>query len=352
MDVKKIIEFYSKKKILITGHTGFKGSWLTSILSLFGGKIMGYSLPPEKNSHFNFLDLEKNIVNEIADIKDYKKLKNKVDEFKPEIVFHLAAQALVKKSYDDPLDTYNTNIIGSTNILEIVRQSNSIKTLVFITSDKCYENVEWIWGYRENDRLGGFDPYSSSKACAEVIFSSYLRSFFIPNNIGAASARAGNVIGGGDYSENRIIPDCIKSITSNIPIKLRSPNATRPWQHVLEPLYGYIKLGYFLSNDPSKYSGSWNFGPSTHETRTVQEVANSIVKTFNKGEIVVENSENFHEAQLLQLNCDKANQLLKWFPKWDVDKTLNETAKWYKLVYEGNLPKEITIKQIKNYLNF
>ncbi len=352
MDVNNLIKFYTKKKVLITGHTGFKGSWLTAILDLLGCEIMGYALEPESNSHFSSLGLEKNIINEIGDITDFQNLKEKVDQFQPDIVFHLAAQALVKKSYDEPLDTYNTNIIGSANILEVVRQSDSIKTLVFITSDKCYENVEWIWGYRENDKLGGYDPYSSSKASAEIVFSSYLRSFFYEQNIGAASARAGNVIGGGDYSNNRIIPDCIKSITSNTPIKLRNPNATRPWQHVLEPLYGYIKLGYNLSKDSKKYSGSWNFGPSAYEPRTVHEVAKSIVKTFKKGEIIIEKSGDFHEAQLLQLNCDKANQQLKWFPKWNVDKTLDETAMWYKLIYEGKIPKNITIKQIKNYLNF
>ena len=350
--MKDKLNSYQNKNVFITGHTGFKGTWLTSILCDLGANVMGYSLEPEGNSHFNLMGLDKKIKHIIGDIRNSEKLKNSMKSFKPDYVFHLAAQALVKQSYEDPVETFDVNIMGSVNLLDAVKECGSVKSLVYITSDKCYENVEWEWGYRENDRLGGFDPYSSSKAAAELVFSAYSRSFFSSNKkLGYASVRAGNVIGGGDYSDNRIIPDCIRAINSNKPITLRNPNATRPWQHVLEPLSGYLLLGLNLYSNPKKYSGSWNFGPSTFETRTVKEVAEIVVKYFKKGKIIIENSADFHEAQLLQLNCDKANQILGWFPRWTVEETLNETARWYKEVINGTDPYEITMNQIKKYFN-
>ena len=352
LKVEELGDIFKGKKVFITGHTGFKGTWLTTILKKLGANILGYSLELEKNSHFELLNLENEIQHVIGDIRDQKKLSDTLMRFEPEFVFHLAAQAIVKQSYNDPAETFSTNIMGSVNLLEAVKNCESVRSLVYITSDKCYENVEWEWGYRENDRLGGYDPYSASKAAAEVVFSSYLRSFFDSKiNLGAASVRAGNVIGGGDYSDNRIIPDCIRAINSNTPITLRNPLATRPWQHVLEPLSGYLKLAVELYNSPKKYTGSWNFGPSTIETRTVEEVAKIVINHFEKGEIITENIQTHHEAQLLQLNCDRANQILKWYPRWDVDQTLFETVSWYQKVNDGANPYEITTNQIIKYFN-
>jgi len=352
LKVEELGDIFKGKKVFITGHTGFKGTWLTTILKKLGANILGYSLELEKNSHFELLNLENEIQHVIGDIRDQKKLSDTLMRFEPEFVFHLAAQAIVKQSYNEPVETFSTNIMGSVNLLEAVKNCESVRSLVYITSDKCYENVEWEWGYRENDRLGGYDPYSASKAAAEVVFSSYLRSFFDSKiNLGAASVRAGNVIGGGDYSDNRIIPDCIRAINSNTPITLRNPLATRPWQHVLEPLSGYLKLAVELYNSPKKYTGSWNFGPSTIETRTVEEVAKIVINHFEKGEIITENIQTHHEAQLLQLNCDRANQILKWYPRWDVDQTLFETVSWYQKVNDGDNPYETTMNQIIKYFN-
>ena len=235
--------------------------------------------------------------------------------------------------------------------MEAVRGCDSVRSLVYITSDKCYENVEWIWGYRENDQLGGHDPYSASKGAAEIVFSAYARSFFsLRKNLGAATARAGNVIGGGDWAADRIIPDCIRAIQDDVPIKLRNPNATRPWQHVLEPINGYLSLGAKLYNEPETFKGSWNFGPSTSQIRTVEEVANSIVKNIGKGVIEIEVSDQKqHEANLLQLNCDKSHQLLDWSPMWDVEKTLDMTAEWYKVFMNNGDIEAVTKTQLQDY---
>ena len=278
-------------------------------------------------------------------------LSSTIKDFQPEFVFHLAAQALVRPSYDNPADTFSTNVQGSVNLLDAVRQCDSVRSLVYVTSDKCYENLEWVWGYRESDQLGGRDPYSASKAAAEIIFSSYTRSFFDQRlTLGAASARAGNVIGGGDWAVDRIIPDCIRSIESGVPILLRNPDATRPWQHVLEPLAGYLLLAARLYKEPKRWGGSWNFGPSTHSVRTVKNVAEVIVNHMGKGRIdVVESNTQVHEARLLQLNCDKAHQLLGWQPHWQVDKTLEATAIWYKTIMDGGDAMAITRSQINEF---
>lgn len=343
---------YRNKKVLITGHNGFKGTWMTFLLKEMGAKICGFSLPQRTTpNHFNLLNLQENIKHVEGDIRDERTLNKTIQDFKPEFVFHLAAQALVKESYIDPVSTFNTNIMGSVNLLEAVRKCDSIRSLVYITSDKCYENVEWIWGYRENDKLGGYDPYSASKGAAEIVFSAYSRSYFeSQNNLGAATARAGNVIGGGDWASDRIIPDCIRAIQNNTPIKLRNPNATRPWQHVLEPINGYLALGAKLYNDPMTFNGSWNFGPSTSQIRTVKEVANSIVNYIGKGTIKTDfTDQNQHEANLLQLNCDKAHQLLDWSTVWGVEKTLDMTAEWYKVFMNGGNIESITKAQLQDY---
>lgn len=352
MNNKEILSSYKGKKVFITGHTGFKGSWLTTLLIELGANIRGFSLEMHTSpSHFELLEISNEIDHVIGNINDLESLETALVEFQPDIVFHLAAEAIVKDSYHNPVNTFKTNIIGSVNLLEAVRKCQSVKSLVYITSDKCYENSEWIWGYRENDQLGGHDPYSASKGASELVFSAYCRSFFsLRENFGAASTRAGNVIGGGDWASSRIIPDCIRAIDSNLPIKLRNPQATRPWQHVLEPINGYIMLGSLLNTDSNTYSGSWNFGPSTSEVLTVKAVANNIIKLIGRGSIeITKNQTHQHEANLLQLNCDKAKQILKWFPRWSAIETISATAEWYKVYLERGDIKSITKKQIYDF---
>lgn len=351
-DMKDIFKAYAGKRVFITGHTGFKGSWLALILKEAGAEVMGFALAPATTpNHFDLLDLDKKIKHTVGDIHNSALLAQTLNDFQPDFVFHLAAQALVRPSYDDPVTTFSTNVMGSVNLLDAVRQCASVRSLVYITSDKCYENVEWIWGYRENDQLGGRDPYSASKAAAEIVFSSYARSFFEQRPLlGVASTRAGNVIGGGDWARDRIIPDCIRAIEADEPIRLRNPAATRPWQHVLEPLAGYLLLAVRLYEEPSCWSGSWNFGPSTHEVRTVKNVAEVIIEHLGKGRIeIVESKTQAHEAHLLQLNCDKAHQLLGWYPRWNSDKTLEATALWYKTIMSSHDAEQITRTQIHEF---
>jgi CDP-glucose 4,6-dehydratase len=345
------LDFYRGKKVFITGHTGFKGSWLTQILVDVGAKVHGYSLENSANQrHFDLLNLTPSIESTFGDIRDSAKLASSMKSFKPDIVFHLAAQALVRKSYLDPYETYETNVMGSLNLLQSVRGVESVKSLVFITSDKCYENQEWHWGYRESDLLGGVDPYSSSKACAEILFSSFQRSYFHSIGLSAATARAGNVIGGGDWSEDRIVPDCIRASESNSELILRNPHATRPWQHVLEPLSGYLTLAQKLFESPGEFEGSWNFGPSSKDARTVEQVARTIMQSMGTGRITIESLvDNPHEATLLQLNCDKSNHRLNWKPRWDVDTTIQKTAEWYRRISSGKNALEITRLQIDEY---
>lgn len=337
------------RRVFVSGHTGFKGSWLAFMLQELGAIVMGYALPPKTTTnHFNLLGLSGKVEHVEGDIRDYAKLSKVMSGFRPEYVFHLAAQALVRPSYEDPVDTFSTNVMGSVNILEAVRHCSGIKSLVYVTSDKCYENLEWVWGYRETDLLGGRDPYSASKAAAEIVFSAYARSYFtaLPK-LGAASVRAGNVIGGGDWAIDRIVPDCIRAIESGEPVSLRNPAATRPWQHVLEPLSGYLLLAVRLYHEPKRWEGAWNFGPSTEEVRTVNEVAEVLIKHLGKGQIATSAvPAQLHEANLLQLNCDKAHQQLGWYPRWRVGKTLEATALWYKTVLNGGCAEQITREQI------
>ncbi len=340
------------RRVLVTGHTGFKGSWLTAILCELGADVTGFALAPTPPvSHFKLLGLHDQIHHVVGDICDSAHLTWVLEQCQPEIVFHLAAQALVRPSYDDPGATFATNVMGSTNVLEAVRNCESVRSLVYVTSDKCYENVEWVWGYRETDALGGRDPYSASKAAAELVFSSYQRSFFAHRvALGAASARAGNVIGGGDWAVDRIIPDCIRSIQAGNPVKLRNPQATRPWQHVLEPLSGYLLLAARLYNDPQRWSGAWNFGPATHDVKTVSTVAKAITEQMERGSIEIESvNTRMHEAGLLQLNCDKAHQLLGWTPRWSANETLKHTALWYKAWLDGASMSAVTRQQIRQF---
>lgn len=349
-----VLKSFAGKKVFITGHTGFKGTWLTFLLKELGANVMGYALSPgTQPSHFNLLGLDKKITHLVGDIRSSSDLHKALQSFEPEYVFHLAAQALVKKSYVDPATTFETNVMGSLNLLDAVKSCDSVHSLVYITSDKCYENLEWVWGYRETDRLGGHDPYSASKAAAEHVFSAYYRSFLnTKKEFGAATARAGNVIGGGDWSEDRIVPDCVRAVKEERPVILRNPYSTRPWQHVLEPISGYLALAHALRNKPEETSGAWNFGPSTDEVRTVFQVAHSIVQNLGHGSIETNESDRFqHEANLLQLNCDKARMLLNWKPRWTVDKTLLETALWYKTWLNYGDIEAITKNQIYDYFS-
>ena len=340
------------RRVFVTGHTGFKGSWLAFILSELGAEVMGYALAPNTSpSHFELLKLERRVRHVIGDTRDLAELRRQLCSFAPEYVFHLAAQPLVRRSYEDPIATLETNVLGSAHLLEAIRECGSVRSLVYVTSDKCYENVEWVWGYRETDRLGGHDPYSASKAAAEVVFAAFVRSYFAArSNLGAASARAGNVIGGGDWAPDRVVPDCVRALQAGAPIRLRSPRATRPWQHVLEPLSGYLLLATLLYQQPASYGGAWNFGPSTLEVRTVHDVATAMVEHFGRGSVEsVASADGRHEAGYLQLNCDKAHQQLGWQPRWGVGKALQATAEWYAAVLNGADAERITGAQVREY---
>jgi CDP-glucose 4,6-dehydratase len=347
------LEIFRGKRVLVTGHTGFKGSWLTLLLNGLGAEVMGYALAPEYiGGHFERLGLDKQIRHVTGDVRDLDHMRAEVQVFHPEIVFHLAAQALVRQSYVDPKTSFDVNIGGGVNLLEVVRTCDSVRALVFITSDKCYENLEWIWGYRETDTMGGHDPYSASKGAAELVFSSYLRSFFANRpNFGAATARAGNVIGGGDWAADRIVPDCIRALLAGKPISIRSPQATRPWQHVLEPLSGYLKLAASLVEQGHVYDGAWNFGPHVGDVRTVLDVAEAIAARFENGRVFVDAPANRpYEAQLLQLNSDKARQLLQWNIRWDFEETLAATGGWYReVLVEGRPASVVSREQISHY---
>lgn len=347
------LQVFKGKRVLLTGHTGFKGSWLALILHALGAEVMGYALAPAyADSHFELLGLDQRINHVLGDVRDFAALDKVVRQFQPEIVFHLAAQALVRESYADPKSTFDINVGGGLNLLEAVRACDSVRAMVFVTSDKCYENVEWIWGYRENDMMGGRDPYSASKGAAEIVFSSYLRSYFSEQpHFGAASARAGNVIGGGDWAADRIVPDCIRALLAGQPITLRNPSATRPWQHVLEPLSGYLELAARLHEATHEFEGSWNFGPPVGDARTVLDVANMLAGQFAGGRVVSETSDrNPHEARLLQLNSDKARQLMQWSTRWDFEKTLEATGFWYRnVLLDGCDAAEVSLAQIKDY---
>ncbi len=332
---------YENKRVFITGHTGFKGSWLALWLKSMGAIVKGYSLEPNTDpSHWSILNLE--IESIIGDIRNDTQLHYEIDLFKPDIVFHLAAQPLVRLSYERPIETYETNVIGTLKLFEACRYVDTIRAVVNITTDKCYENKEWIWGYRENDRLGGFDPYSSSKACSELLTSSYRNSFFNMNEYGEshhillASARAGNVIGGGDWASDRLVPDIMKASERNETSQIRNPLATRPWQHVLEPLSGYLLLGSKLLMGEKRYAESWNFGPEDVSNLSVKQVCDYLCKHWDKIQFELwDVPKGPHEANLLKLDCSKANSMLKWKPIWDNETCFKKTAEWYKGYYES-----------------
>ncbi len=332
---------YKGKTVLLTGHTGFKGSWLAFWLTQMGANVVGYSLKaPTKPDHFGLLDID--MVSITGDIRDQPKLDETFEKYQPEIVFHLAAQALVRLSYSEPVETFDTNVMGTLKVFEACRKSPSVKAIVNITSDKAYENKEWIWGYRENDPMGGYDPYSASKGCAELVVNSYRNSYFniseygSKHNILLASCRAGNVIGGGDWAQDRLMTDIMLSISQREKVKIRSPHSTRPWQHVLEPLSGYLAIGQKLLESKKEFAEGWNFGPENEGSITVQKVVESIKKHWDSLEYILEQpKEQLHEANLLKLDCSKANIKLHWKSVWKSDMTFEKTVNWYKEYYEN-----------------
>lgn len=347
------LKIYKGKKVLVTGHTGFKGAWLCYWLHQLGAQVCGFSLEPELDENlFSALKLDELIDSRIGDIRDDKAVDEVFSTFEPEFVFHLAAQALVRPSYTDPKTTFDTNVSGSLNILEGIRKSSTVRSVVYVTTDKCYKNKEWIWGYRENDELGGNDPYSASKAAAEILFHSYKVSFFDSvENLGFSSVRAGNVIGGGDWSVDRIIPDSIKALVNGNPIPVRNPYSTRPWQHVLDPLYGYLKIGSMQYLKPKELSGSWNFGPEADSNRPVSDLVEAVCNYWGSGEVADATEPNpLHEATLLQLNCDKAKITLKWNPVWSFEKSVENTTVWYKKYYDKEDPAQVTREQINSFM--
>lgn len=349
--------FFKGKRVLVTGHTGFKGSWLSIWLNALGAEVVGVAKDPFSERDNYVLSGIKDCITDLrADICDSAKLKEIFQQYKPEIVFHLAAQPLVRLSYNIPVETYQTNVIGSINVMEAMRVTDSVKVAVMITTDKCYENKEQIWGYRENEPMGGYDPYSSSKGCCEIAISSWRRSFFNPANYekhgkAIASVRAGNVIGGGDWALDRIIPDCIKALEAGKPINIRSPKAVRPWQHVLEPLSGYMLLGMKMWFEPTKYCEGWNFGPRTESITSVWDVATKLIKDYGQGELCDLSDPNaLHEANLLMLDISKAKFKLGWEPRMNIDQCISLVVDWYRR-YRTEDVYSLCIEEINTFLN-
>lgn len=342
---------YKGKKVFLTGHTGFKGSWLALWLTQLGAEVCGYSLSPNTTpSLFNELDIQNKIsISTIGNILDTEKLNNTVANFQPDIIFHLAAQPLVRLSYAEPVLTYQTNVIGTLNVLEAARKCSSVRAFVNITTDKCYENREIHRGYKEDEPMGGHDMYSSSKGCVEIMSSSYRRSF-LENSYAMATARAGNVIGGGDWALDRLIPDCIRGINHGADIEIRNPVAIRPWQHVLEPLSGYLLLGQKLLEDGKKYADGFNFGPNEDSVLTVAEVAKRVTNFYGKGNVIIGDKSPLHEAGLLMLNIEKAKRILGWHPSYTANEAIQKTVEWYKHFYNQDIDMyEFTIRQIRDY---
>lgn len=347
---------YKNKTVLVTGHTGFKGSWLSIWLRELGANVIGYALDPyTEKDNFVLAKLENKITDIRGDIRDKEHLEKVFEQYKPDFVFHLAAQPLVRLSYDQPVETYEVNVMGTINVMECIRKTPETRIGIMITTDKCYENKEQIWGYRENEAFGGYDPYSSSKGAAEIAISSWRNSFFNPKDYekhkkSIASVRAGNVIGGGDWSLDRIIPDCIRALEKGEAIRIRNPKAIRPWEHVLEPLSGYLLLGQKIYEEPSKYCEGWNFGPSLDSIVPVWEIGEKIIKYYGSGELEDKSKKDeLHEAKLLALDITKARFNLGWKPRWDIDKAIEKTVEWYKK-YSNEDIYELCIKQIEVFL--
>ncbi|MEZ9291408.1 CDP-glucose 4,6-dehydratase [Vibrio lentus] len=349
--------FWQGKKVFITGHTGFKGGWLSLWLQEMGAIVKGYSLPaPTTPNLFEEAQVWSGMSTEEGDVRDFTHLRQVIHDFKPEIVFHMAAQPLVRLSYDEPIETYSTNVMGTVYLLEAVKQVGGIKAVVNITSDKCYENREWVWGYREDEAMGGYDPYSNSKGCAELVASSYRKSFFnkdkyAEHGCALASVRAGNVIGGGDWADDRLIPDMLKAFSNNKAVEIRNPHAIRPWQHVLEPLSGYITIAEHLYEHGCDFAEGWNFGPKDEDAKPVEWIVNTLTSVWgDDASWFLSEGEHPHEAHYLKLDCSKAKMRLNWQPVWDLEHTLTKIVNWQKAWLDKQDMQQYTINEIKEYM--
>ncbi|MDD4601157.1 MAG: CDP-glucose 4,6-dehydratase [Negativicutes bacterium] len=343
--------FWRNKTVFLTGHTGFKGTWLALWLQKLGAKVIGYSLKaPTKPNMFDTVNLSEKMISVYGDVREHDNLYSVIKQYQPDIVFHLAAQSLVRKSYHNPIETFSTNIMGTVNILDAAKNVPSIKAVINITSDKCYENKEWVWGYRESDPMGGDDPYSCSKGCSELITASFRKSFFSQlNQAAVATARAGNVIGGGDWAEDRLVPDCIRALHSSKPIIIRNPHAFRPWQHVLEPLSGYINLAKALYDAGPDFIGAWNFGPQSDVSKSVGYIVQKLISNWGSDTELLTEPSNLKEANYLKLDCSKAETKLGWKTRWGLDIAICKTIEWYKAFYSCDDMYRLTIKQIDDY---
>lgn len=350
--------FWKEKKVFITGHTGFKGAWLCLWLHLLGAEVSGYALsPPLEPNLFELANLDSLVHSHIADVRDGECLQEIMRATAPDIVIHMAAQALVRESYRTPVDTYATNVLGTAHLLEAVRNCPSVRAVVNVTTDKCYANQEWHWGYRENEPLGGYDPYSSSKGCSELVTAAYRNSFFNPeqheiHGVAVASARAGNVIGGGDWAADRLIPDCIRALIEGEQIVIRSPWAIRPWQHVLEPLSGYLMLAQRLYADGPPFAAAWNFGPNQEDAKPVDWIVRRLCKKWGGATYVIDGGEHLHEANYLKLDCSKAKAELGWLPRWPLEKALDSIIEWTLAYQDGRDMREVCLQQIAEYEEF
>jgi CDP-glucose 4,6-dehydratase len=344
---------WSGKTVFVTGHTGFKGSWLSLWLQSLGARVVGYSLPPATSpSLFQLGRVEEGMVSIMGDIRDLTALREAVQRYRPEFVFHLAAQSLVQYGYRNPVETFESNVIGTVNVLEAARSCDRLRAVLAVTTDKCYENEEWVWGYRENDRLGGRDPYSSSKACAELVVSAYRSSYFAEVGRGPflASARGGNVIGGGDWSENRLIPDIVRAFLQDRPVAIRHPKAIRPWQHVLDLLNGYLALGEALLEEGSDYADAWNFGPDLDDARPVAWIVEQLKELWGGGAVwQLDQASHAHEATVLSLDCAKAKSKLGWRPAIRLNRALRWTVEWYQAYASGEEVRRLTEAQIARF---
>lgn len=343
-------KFWNNKRVFLTGHTGFKGSWLSLWLQTMGAEVKGYSLaPPTEPSLFDTADVGAGMVSEIADIRDLGTITRSMREFNPDILIHMAAQPLVRLSYDEPVDTYATNVMGTVNVLEAARYCANLKSIVSVTTDKCYENKEWHWGYREDEPMGGHDPYSSSKGCAELVSAAYRRSFFNTSNTGLATARAGNVIGGGDWALDRLIPDILRAFEQDKPVVVRNPQSTRPWQHVLEPLSGYLLLAQRLYESPEVYSEGWNFGPEERDAKPVDWILNEMTGQWVNSSWQLDGGDHPHEAGYLKLDISKARAGLNWSPTWTLEKTLSKIVDWHKRWLSDQDIKLLCVDEINEF---